>query len=82
MQGDVILLTITITSIYPRRLALERLDKYGYKPWGTLKQILGELPEQSHAEIIEDGEGGVIVSYEDRFEDLTHHSTKGKGAKS
>lgn len=55
---------------YPRKLALERLDKYGYKPWGTLKQILGELPEQSHAEIIEDGEGGVIVSYEDRFEDL------------
>ncbi len=31
---------------YPRKLALERLDKYGYKPWGTLKQILGELPEQ------------------------------------
>ncbi|MBK9099334.1 MAG: T9SS type A sorting domain-containing protein [bacterium] len=55
---------------YPRKLALERLDKYGYKPWGTLKQILGELPEQSHAEIIEDGESGVIVSYEDRFEDL------------
>ncbi len=55
---------------YPRKLALERLDKYGYKSWGTLKQILGELPEQSHAEIIEDGEGGVIVSYEDRFEDL------------
>ena len=50
---------------YPRWLALERLDKYGYKPWGSLKQILGELPEQSHAEIIEDGEGGVIVSYED-----------------
>ncbi|MEJ2104647.1 MAG: hypothetical protein P8X47_08740, partial [Ignavibacteriaceae bacterium] len=50
---------------YPRWLALERLNKYGYKPWGTLKQILGELPEQSHAQIIEDGEGGVIVSFED-----------------
>jgi hypothetical protein len=58
------------STTYPRWLALERLNKYGYKPWGTLKQILGELPEQSHAEIIEDGEGGVIVSYEDRFEDL------------
>jgi len=28
---------------YPRKLALERLNKYGYKPWGTLKQILGEF---------------------------------------
>lgn len=50
---------------YPQKLAVERLDKYGYKPWGDKKQILGELPEQWHAEIIEDGEGGVIVSYED-----------------
>jgi hypothetical protein len=50
---------------YPRWLALERLDKYGYKPWGINKQILGELPEQWQAEIIEDGEGGVIVSYQD-----------------
>jgi hypothetical protein len=50
---------------YPRWLALERLDKYGYKPWGINKRILGELPEQWQAEIIEDGEGGVIVSYED-----------------
>lgn len=50
---------------YPRKLALERIDRYGYKPWGTKKQILGELPEQWQAEIIEDGEGGVIVSYQD-----------------
>jgi hypothetical protein len=50
---------------YPRWLALERLDRYGYKPWGDKIQILGELPEQWHSEIIEDGEGGVIVSYED-----------------
>jgi hypothetical protein len=53
------------TTFYPRKLALERLDKYGYKPWGDKKQILGELPEQWHAQIIEDGEGGVIVSYQD-----------------
>ncbi|HSW56295.1 MAG TPA: hypothetical protein VLH59_14510, partial [Ignavibacteriaceae bacterium] len=50
---------------YPRWLAVERLDKYGYKPWGINKRILGEYPEQSRAEIIEDGEGGVIVSYQD-----------------
>ena len=55
---------------YPRWLALERLDKYGYKPWGTLKRILGELSGQSKAEIIEDGEGGVIISYEDREETI------------
>ena len=53
------------TTFYPQKLAVERLNRYGYKPWGTLKQILGELPEQWQAEIIEDGEGGVIVSYED-----------------
>jgi len=53
------------TTGYPRKLGLERLDKYGYTPWGTLKQIPGELPEQWYAEIIEDGVGGVIVSYLD-----------------
>ncbi|NWG29298.1 MAG: T9SS type A sorting domain-containing protein [Ignavibacteriaceae bacterium] len=53
---------------YPRWLALERLDKYGYKPWGINKRILGELPGQSKAQIIEDGESGVIISYEDREE--------------
>lgn len=53
------------TTNYPRKLGLERLDKYGYKPWGTLKQILGELEEQWLAEIEEDGEGGVIISYLD-----------------
>lgn len=58
-------ITYNYGSFYPQKLAVERLDKYGYKPWGTKKQILGELPEQWQAEIIEDGEGGVIVSYED-----------------
>ena len=53
------------TLAYPQKLAVERLDRYGYKPWGTKRQILGELPEQWQAEIIEDGEGGVIVGYED-----------------
>ncbi len=58
-------ITYNYQSFYPQKLAVERLDKYGYKPWGTRRQILGELPEQWQAEIIEDGEGGVIVSYED-----------------
>ena len=43
-------------SFYPQKLAVERLDKYGYKPWGNKKQILGELPEQWQAEIVEDGD--------------------------
>ena len=55
---------------YPRKLGLEKLNRYGYKPWGTLKQILGEFPQQYMAEITEDGEGGVIVSYIDRYENL------------
>ncbi|NWG29478.1 MAG: T9SS type A sorting domain-containing protein [Ignavibacteriaceae bacterium] len=57
---------------YPRWLALERLDKYGYKPWGINKRILGESPDQSGAEIIEDGSGGVIISYIDRYENLPY----------
>jgi hypothetical protein len=57
--------TYNYESFYPQKLAVERLDMYGYKPWGNKKQILGELPEQWQAEIVEDGEGGVIVSYED-----------------
>ncbi len=55
---------------YPRKLGLERLDRYGYKPWGTLKQILGEFPQQYRAQIAEDGEGGVLISYIDRYENL------------
>jgi hypothetical protein len=55
---------------YPRWLALERLDRYGLKPWGINKRIIGEYPGQSKAQIVEDGEGGVIVSYEDRLENL------------
>jgi hypothetical protein len=57
--------TYNYDSFYPQKLAVERLDKYGYKPWADRKQILGELPEQWQAEIIEDEEGGVIISYED-----------------
>lgn len=58
-------ITYNYDSFYPQKLAVERLDKYGYRPWGDRKQILGELPEQWQAEITEDGEGGVIISYED-----------------
>ena len=58
------------TTGYPRKLGLERLDKYGYKPWGINKRILGEYPQQYRAKIVEDGEGGVIVSYIDRYENL------------
>ena len=57
--------TYNYENFYPQKLAVERLDMYGYKPWGTKKQIFGELPEQWQAEIVEDGESGVIVSYED-----------------
>jgi hypothetical protein len=61
-------ITYNYESFNPQKLAVERLDRYGYKPWGVKKQISGELPEQWQAEIIEDGEGGVIVSYQDNDE--------------
>jgi len=50
---------------YPSRLVLERLNRYGYKPWGASKRITELLPEQSFAEITDDGHNGVIVSYHD-----------------
>ncbi len=50
---------------YPRSLVLERLDRYGYKPWSGSKQITGLFPEQSSAKIISDGSNGVIVTYLD-----------------
>jgi hypothetical protein len=57
---------------YPRRLMLERLNRYGYKPWGTSRRILSEFPEQSDAKLTEDGHGGVIVTYTDRMSDSTY----------
>ena len=53
---------------YPRHLILERLNRYGYKPWGTGKRILGEYSEQSGAKIVEDGQNGVIIAYLDEEE--------------
>jgi hypothetical protein len=50
---------------YPRHLILERLNRYGYKPWGTGKQITGVFPERSGAKIVSDGNNGVIISYLD-----------------
>ena len=64
------------TLFYPQKLGVERLDKYGYKPWGDRIQILGELPEQWQAEIIEDGEEGVIISYEDNELNLPDYTTR------
>lgn len=54
---------------YPRRLIVERLNRCGYKPWGTSRRILGEFPEQYSAQLTEDGQGGVIVAYVDRWAD-------------
>ena len=64
---------ITYEVGYPSKLYLHRLDKYGYQPWGDKRIIAGELDEQRNAEIIEDGEGGVIVSFGDR---IMHEHTR------
>lgn len=50
---------------YPRRLVLERINKYGYKAWTTPAMIEGGLPEQLYARITEDGRGGVIAAFSD-----------------
>src|SRR5512144_2100451 len=53
---------------YPRRSILERLNRYGIKPWGAGKQLSGIYPEQSYAKMTSDGEGGVCVAYLDWIE--------------
>ncbi len=58
-------ITYEENTTYPRHLILERLNRYGYRPWGQSRQILGILSEQRSAKITEDGRCGVIVSYED-----------------
>jgi hypothetical protein len=58
---------ITYEVGYPSELYLHRLDRYGYQPWGDKRIIAGDLDEQRDAEIIEDGEGGIIVSFGDRI---------------
>jgi hypothetical protein len=58
-------ITYEQNTTYPRRLILERLDRYSYKPWGSGKRIVGLLREQRFAKITEDGQSGVIISYLD-----------------
>jgi hypothetical protein len=53
---------------YPRHLILERLNRYGYKPWGSGKRITGEFTEQCGAKIVEAGQNGVIIAYLDAQE--------------
>ena len=51
---------------YPRQLILHRLNRYGLKAWGGNGiQILGQLPEQWIAKIIEDGRYGTLISFVD-----------------
>ncbi len=58
-------ITYEQNTTYPRRLVLERLNKYGYKPWGTYKRIVGELPEQWFAKIVDDGDKGALICFSD-----------------
>ena len=74
-------ITYDQNTTYPRHLILERLDRYGYKPWGSGKQMTGLFHEQSGAKIVEDGHSGVIVAYGDLEElldslDFTHITSR------
>ncbi len=54
---------------YPRHLILDRLDRFGYKPWRSYQTIQGAFDEQWRSKIIEDGSNGVIISYSDDYVD-------------
>jgi hypothetical protein len=55
-----------------KQLSVRWFDKYGYQPWGWKKIIQGEYPEQWQSKSIDDGEGGVIVSYEDMLDNIPY----------
>src|SRR5437773_3129144 len=39
--------TYEVSPTYPTGLVLQRLDKFGYQPWGLRRQLTGLLPSRS-----------------------------------
>lgn len=62
--------TYEVNSVYPRYIALHWLNRYGYQPWGSSRQIRGVKPEVRYASIASDGKGGALIAYLDREWDL------------
>ncbi len=55
-----------------KQISVRWFDKYGYQPWGWKKIIQGEYPEQWQSKSIDDGKGGIIVSYEDMLDNIPY----------
>jgi Secretion system C-terminal sorting domain len=69
-------ITYEQNTVYPKQLILERLNRYGNKPWGSGKRIFGEFEEQCNAKMVEDRQCGVIVAYLDAQETGTPENIK------
>ena len=55
------------STTYPRTIELRRLNRYGYQPWDSARQIRGLLPQSSNARITEDGRNGVLIVFSDVY---------------
>jgi hypothetical protein len=59
-------ITYEVSSTYPRHIALRRLNRHGYQPWGSSRAIQGVKPESRYAALAADGRNGVFVAFLDR----------------
>lgn len=54
-----------IHTVYPRQVALQRLNRYGYLPWGEPQTLQGIFPETRYAKLTTDRHDGIIVAFDD-----------------
>ena len=54
-----------IHTVYPRQVALQRLNRYGYLPWGEPQTLQGIFPETRYAKLTTDRHNGIIVAFDD-----------------
>ncbi|GEM_PF-3333846 len=60
-------------TVYPRKIELKRINRYGYLAWDSARLIIGDLPESRYASLTADGNNGVLIAYLDRERDSANH---------
>ena len=58
-------ITYENATTYPRKIALRRLNRFGYQAWSSARLIQGIWPESRLAKITEDGRNGVLIGFTD-----------------
>lgn len=58
-------ITYENATAYPRKIALRRLNRFGYQAWSSARLIQGIWPESRLAKIAEDGRNGALIGFTD-----------------